>query len=200
MPDHSPAAYRKSKAVTTRWRPKFDPEHLYFVITTTAQRTHIFRRETVKRILVDGLYYISLMNHTYLYAFVVMPNHIHTIIQCPADSPPADWTRAFKTSTAQLIIRLYQVEQNHKAIESLTALVTRPKKQQYKVWEDGYLAKNVVTPNFLEQKLTYIHNNPVQPHWQLADTPEDYPWSSARYYLTEEPCIIPVRDTRELLI
>ena len=56
------------------------------------------------------------------------------------------------------------------------------------------------TPDFLEQKLTYIHNNPVQLHWQLADTPEEYPWSSARFYLREQPALIMLKDARELLI
>ena len=185
--------------MTTRWRPEFDPEHLYFVTTTTAKRTNIFQRDVVKRILADGLYYVSIMNKGQLYAFVVMPNHIHAIIQCPPDFPPADWARAFKTSTSQLIVRLHQAQQNHRALQSLRALVTRPDKQQHKVWEDGYLAKSVVTPDFCVEKSEYIHNNPVQAHWQLADAPEAYPWSSACYYLKGEPCLIPVRDVRELL-
>ena len=79
-------------------------------------------------------------------------------------------------------------------------MVTRPEKQQYKVWEDNYLAKDVFTPAVLEQKLSYIHRNPVRPHWRLADLAEDYPWSSARYYLQNEPALIPVRDARALLV
>lgn len=169
--------------MTTRWRPDFDPNHLYFITTTAADHAPVFQRDVVKRILVDALYFVSLMNRVSLYAFVVMPNHIHVIIQCPPDRPPKDWARAFKTSTAQLIVRLYQVEGNQPALDILAALVTRPNKQRYKVWEDNYLAESVFTPDFLEQKLTYIHNNPAQPHWRLADTPAEYPWSSARFYL-----------------
>ena len=140
------------------------------------------------------------MNQVQLYAFVVMPNHIHVIIQCPLDCPPKDWVRAFKTGTARLIVRQYQVENNEAALKKLAALVTRPEKQEYKVWEDGYLPKNVFTPAFLEQKLTYLHHNPMQPQWQLADAPETYAWSSARYYLKGEPAIIRVEDVRELLL
>jgi putative transposase len=186
--------------VTTRWRPDFDPNHLYFITTTAAERAHIFQRDIVKRIIVDALYFASLMNRTVLYAFVVMPNHVHAIIQCVQDLPPKVWARAFKTSAAQLIVRLYQVEQNQAALDLLASMVTRPDKQAYKVWEDGYLPKSIVTPAFLEQKLTYTHNNPVQPHWRLVDVPEDYAWSSARYYLMGEPCMIPVQDVRELLV
>jgi putative transposase len=34
----------------------------------------------------------------------------------------------------------------------------------------------------LEQKLNYIHNNPLNARWNLAKRPEDYYWSSARFY------------------
>ena len=186
--------------MTTRWRPDFDPSHLYFVTTTAENRTHIFRRDVIKRILVDALYYVSLMNKVSLYAFVIMPNHIHVIIRCLQDFPPKDWARAFKAGTSRLIVRQYQVENNLAALDALRAMVKRPKKQEYKVWEDNYLAKDVFSPAFLEQKLTYIHNNPVQPHWQLVEEPEDYFWSSARYYLCGEPALILLEDARELLI
>jgi hypothetical protein len=47
--------------------------------------------------------------------------------------------------------------------------------------------------------MNYIHNNPCQPHWNLSETAEGYLWSSARFYLTSEPCIIPIDDVREYL-
>ena len=91
------------------------------------------------------------------------------------------------------------MEGNRPALAALQRLVTRPDKQEYKVWEDGYLAKAIWTPNVLDQKLAYIHDNPVQPHWRLADAPEGYGWSSARFYLQGEPALIPLRDVGELL-
>lgn len=186
--------------MTTRWRPDFDPDNLYFVTTTAAERTRIFRRDVVKRILVDSLYYASLMNQVTLYAFVIMPNHVHVLLQCPEACPPKDWARVFKAGASRLIVRQFQVEGNERALEALRRLVTRPGKQEYKVWEDGYLAKAVWTPEVLGQKLDYIHDNPVQPHWRLAGAPEAYGWSSARFYLQGEQALIPLRDAGELLV
>jgi len=186
--------------LTTRWRPDFDPEHLYFVTTTAVNHALIFRRDVNKRILVDALYYVSLMNKVILYAFVVMPNHVHVLVQGPPDASLQGWVRAFKAGTSRLIVRQYQVEGNARALDALHAMVTRPGKQQYKVWEDNYLAKDVFTPAVLEQKLSYIHRNPVRPRWRLVDLAEEYPWSSARYYLQNEPALIPVRDARALLV
>ncbi|WP_307527875.1 hypothetical protein [Pedobacter sp. W3I1] len=36
----------------------------------------------------------------------------------------------------------------------------------------------------MEQKLDYIHNNPLQERWRLAENAEDYYWSSAKFYQT----------------
>lgn len=186
--------------MTTRWRPEFDPSQLYFITTTAPNHAHFFERDVVKRIVVDALYFVSLMNKVMLYAFVIMPNHIHVIIQCPPECPFKDWTRAVKTSTAQLIVRLHQVEGNQVALDKLAKMVARPKKQQYKVWEDGYYAENIVTTHFLTQKLNYIHNNPLQDHWRLSETPGAYPWSSARFYELGEPALIALKDVRELMV
>jgi hypothetical protein len=71
---------------------------------------------------------------------------------------------------------------------------------QYKIWEDDYNAKDIFSSDFLQQKMDYIHQNPCQPHWILSQSPEDYIWSSARFYFTEEPCIIPIDDVREILV
>ena len=186
--------------MTTRWRPEFDQKHLYFITTAIVKHAHILQRDVIKRIVVDSLHFVRLMNQAQLYALVVMSNHVHAIIQCPEEFPVSHWARAFKTSTAQLIIRQYETEANHRALALLAANVTRPDKQRYKLWEDGYLAKAVVSPDFLSQKVTYIHNNPLQPHWALADTSVNYQWSSASYYLAEEPtCLISLDDVGQLL-
>ena len=184
--------------MTTRWRPEFDPNHLYFVTTKAVQYRHLFRRDIVKRIIVDTMYSVTIMNSSTLYAFVVMPNHIHVLIQCTEDRQLDDWVRAVKSTVARLLVRQYQVEGNDTVLAWLGSQVARPEKQKHKVWEDNYLAKSVVTVKFMLQKLKYIHENPIQPHWQLAATPAVYRWSSAAFY-DGGACLIPVKDVKSLL-
>jgi len=142
---------------------------------------------------------MRLRKHFKLYAFVVMPNHIHIIIQCRAEYPLAEVVRDFKKHTADRIVRQYRAEGNQAALDFLASTVPRPEKQRHKVWEEGYDAREIFSPNFLRQKMTYSHNNPCQPHWNLAERPEDYIWSSARFYLLGEPAIIPSDNANHLL-
>ncbi len=180
-------------------RPVFDPNHLYFITTTAVDRTHLFRRDVVKRIIADSLNYMRVSGWINLHVFVIMPNHIHIIVRFLEGHTLADVMREFKKFTSKQIIRQYQAEDNHRALDFLAQAASQIPDQQYKVWQDGYDARDVFSPAFFRQKAEYIHNNPCQPHWKLAERPEQYPWSSARYYLLGEPAIIAVDDAQELL-
>ena len=50
----------------------------------------------------------------------------------------------------------------------------------FKVWQDGNEAKEIATSAFLEEKMNYIHMNPVRA--ELVGTPQEYLYSSARDY------------------
>lgn len=183
----------------TNWRPDFDASHLYFVTTAAVQRRSLFRRDTTKRLIVDCLDCMRLRNRFKLYAFVIMPNHLHLITQCSSADPLVDVVRDLKKHVADRLIRQYRAEGNHRVLDFLASAVGEPGRQQYRVWEEGYNAKDIFAPDFLRQKMTYVHDNPCQPHWNLAECPEAYIWSSARFYLLEEPTIIPVDNANPLL-
>lgn len=181
------------------WKPDFNPEYFYFVTTKAVGYLHVFQREVVKRIILDTFDCFRLRKWLKLYCFVIMPNHIHFIGQFAQDNPLADVMRDFKRQTSDRILRQLKAERNTDALGILAGQVECLEKQKHKVWEDDYNAKDVFSSEFLEQKMNYIHSNPCQPHWKLSETPEGYLWSSARFYFTEAPCIIPIDDVREAL-
>lgn len=181
------------------WRPDFRSDHLYFLTTSTVQHHHLFSRDIMKRLVVDSLDCMRLRQRLKLYAFVIMPNHLHIIVQCRAEDPLADVIRDLKKHIADRLTRQYRADGNQAVLATLASAVTRPAKQRHKVWEDGYQAKDIFTPEFLRQKMTYVHDNPCQPHWQLAERPEEYMWSSARFYLLAEPALIALDNANALL-
>ncbi|HFD87573.1 MAG TPA: hypothetical protein ENJ35_07850 [Gammaproteobacteria bacterium] len=174
------------------------PDHLYFITTAAIRHAHLFQRDVIKRILVDSLNTGRILGQFALYAFVIMPNHIHIIIQCLNGYKPQDVVREYKKATAKLILRQFEAEGNDEILEALAEVVSRTHKQQFAVWRPEYQAKPIFSRQFLLQKLTYIHNNPLQPHWRLAERPEDYVWSSARFYAGLGNALIPLSDARKL--
>jgi REP element-mobilizing transposase RayT len=176
-------------------RPLFDPTHLYFITTTTQNHAHLFAQDAVKRILVDSLHYLRTTGRIFLFTFVVMPNHPHLIVRFQDGFTLPDVLRDFKKFTSKQVARQLQVADGVSIPQS-----KRSGRQVTSIWENGYDARNVFSLEFLQQKMDYIHDNPCQPQWKLAVAPEDYAWSSARFYLAGKPAIIPVDDVREYLM
>ena len=56
------------------------------------------------------------------------------------------------------------------------------KERKYRFWQRDSLAVKIDSRIMFEQKLDYLHDNPLQSHWNLAKRPEDYFYSSARFY------------------
>jgi REP element-mobilizing transposase RayT len=180
-------------------RPEFNPDYLYFVTTSAERHVKLFGSESAARILLGSLNFLRSNGRMNLFAFVVMPNHIHFIARSGNGRTLSDILRDFKRHTARQIIRQAQTQSNQEVLRLFEEL-NQDVRQQHKVWEDGYDAREIYSPAFLEQKMDYIHYNPCQPHWQLVAVPEDYPWSTAKFYLADQPAVIPVDDVREIFL
>jgi len=60
-------------------KPNFNPDYLYFITTSTIRFIHLFKRDSIKRILLDSLHFLHTAQRMNLYVFVIMPNLVHFI-------------------------------------------------------------------------------------------------------------------------
>ena len=116
---------------SSTWPVHVDPDHLYFVTTRAVGRAHVFRRPVIKRILVDSLNVARILGQIELYAFVVMPNHVHFIVRCGDKHAPGDVVREFKKATANLILRQHEAEGNQQALDFFAAAVKPGRRQRF---------------------------------------------------------------------
>jgi hypothetical protein len=78
----------------------------------------------------------------------------------------------------------YLRETNPDLIEQLT--VKRKGKPISQFWmEGGGYDFSVYTETVIQGKMIYIHNNPVRSG--LVEVPEEWYWSSARFWLLDDP-------------
>ena len=144
----------------------------------------IFTRLNHRYTIINSLKYCQQYKGLEIFAYVLMPSHIHLICSADKGKKLSDIMRDFKTFTSKQIIdniinepesrREWLLELFRKACEHLQ------RAQEFKVWQDGYHAEIIETPKFMYQKLNYIHNNPVAD--KIVEKPEDYLFSSARNY------------------
>lgn len=72
------------------------------------------------------------------------------------------------------------MKMNDDELHQDTIVQTSDRKHQ--VWERNALRIDIYSEKVFQQKMTYIHNNPIAERWKLGRLPEDYRYSSARYY------------------
>ena len=115
-----------------------------------------------------------------IYAFVIMPNHIHLIWYINDGHKGSDVQQSFLKFTAQQIKA--DLQKNNPLL--LERFKVNAADRQYQFWERNPLSVGLYTDKVFKQKLEYIHNNPVQDKWKSAQSPEDYFYSSAKFYYT----------------
>ncbi|MGV3657950.1 MAG: transposase [Chitinophagaceae bacterium] len=122
----------------------------------------------------------------YITAFVIMPNHIHTILYFPQSNfELAKIIGNAKRFLAYEIIKKLQ-EQNKTALLNKLAFATTNREagkgQKHKVFEASFNVNEIYSSSFLHQKVDYIHHNPVCGKWNLLGDFTDYEHSSASFY------------------
>lgn len=151
---------------------------VYFWTATVKDWKRLFRPDKYKRLIVDQLIALSNRQLILLYGFVIMSNHIHLIWEPIAKNGKEMPHASFNKAVGHEIIK--DLKQNHSGV--LPYFKVNETERQYRVWQRDSLAVLMDDQKKVEQKLVYIHTNPLQGHWNLATSPEDYQWSSAEFY------------------
>jgi putative transposase len=165
---------------------KIHEGYTYYMTLTVVDWVDVFTRPVYRQIIVDSLKYCQEAKGLEIYGWVLMSNHIHLIASATKPGiTMSDILRDFKKFTSKKIVKAIQEEPTESRRQWMLhrfefAGSYNPKIKDYKFWQDGNEAKEIHTPEFFYQKLTYIHNNPVRA--EIVEHPDEYLYSSARNY------------------
>ena len=162
----------------------YDPEGLYFVTTTIVCWADIFTKESYREILLDSLKYCQMHKGLIVHAWVIMSNHTHLIISRSGTKTPGHILNDFKVYTSIEIVKsLLSGFDSRKAwllnIFAKEAKRTR-RASNYKVWRDGNHPILLDGNEMIEQRLDYLHDNPVKAG--IVFSCEEFLYSSAIDY------------------
>jgi putative transposase len=105
--------------------------------------------------------------------YVVMPDHIHLLINEPEKRDPSKVMQAIKQGFARRVLR--QARRRWQAGQG-TLFGSEPEH----VWQRRFYDFNVWSERKRIEKLRYMHRNPVARG--LVESPEQWAWSSFRAY------------------
>jgi putative transposase len=135
-------------------------EHQHFITFSCFQRRPNLGSGPARTRFERSLEWTRVRYGFIVLAYVVMPEHVHLLVTEPRSKTLATALQALKISVARR-----QTE--------------RP------FWQARYYDFNVFSTRKQVEKIRYIHRNPVSRG--LVANPEDWAWSSYRYYATGEP-------------
>jgi len=155
-------------------------KNFYFFTATVLNWKHILKPDKYKDILIESFKFLVRKNRVRIFAFVIMPNHYHTVWRINENLEKSDFQRDSMKFTGQTILR--DLKSYHKEIHNSIYVGTKDRKYQF--WERNPLSVPLCSQKVVEQKINYIHGNPIKPKWNLADEPHNYKYSSAGFYYT----------------
>ncbi|MEO1053067.1 MAG: transposase [Bacteroidota bacterium] len=155
--------------------------HVQFFTATIFKWKHLLKPAKYKQIIIDSFYYLTEKGKCSIYGFVIMPNHIHVIWKINDGYKRADVQRDFLKFTGQQI--KFDLIDNYP--DFLEKFRVDLKDRQYQFWQRNPLSIDLYSCRTIEQKLEYLHLNPLQERWDLVTSPEDYYFSSASFYETD---------------
>jgi len=153
---------------------------VYFWTDTFKDWNKFLEDDFYKRIIINCWRNLIQRNKIRVYGFVIMPNHIHVMWEMTEVNGKEMPSASFNKFTGHQFLKNLQVTQN----QHLSAYSKEEDDRDNRFWQRDPLAILMDSKKKAEQKLDYIHYNPLQAHWNLATTPEEYRWSSARFYET----------------
>jgi putative transposase len=154
--------------------------NIYFWTATINNWHQLMLDDACKQIVIDSLHFLSHKGKISVYAFVIMPNHLHLIWQTHALNGKESAQGSLLKFTAHEFKKCL-LQQN---APGLQLYKVKASNKEYEFWQRDPLAIHLRNREMALQKLHYLHNNPLADRWQLSNSSEDYHYSSARFYET----------------
>ncbi|GAB3926603.1 REP-associated tyrosine transposase [Mucilaginibacter myungsuensis] len=163
-------------------------DELYFLTMTVVDWIDVFTRKELCLDLLLSLNYCQQHKGLKIYSWCLMPSHLHLVVSVePGPNTLSDVMRDFKKFTSKKIVSSIKeiAESRREWLLRHFAYAGKfnPKIKEYQFWQEGLHPIELKTFKFIEQKINYIHNNPVEAG--MVYRAEDYVWSSAAQYAGE---------------
>ena len=157
---------------------------VYFITFAVVEWVDVFTREAYRKIFLASLQYCQEHRGLQLHSWCLMSNHVHLVLSA-ASSDISSILRDFKKFTAKAIIKAIATNPQESRREWMLAIFKRAgannsRNTHYQFWQQSNHPKELYSEAFTQQKVDYIHNNPVKAG--IVDNAAHYLYSSARDY------------------
>jgi putative transposase len=165
-------------------------EAIHFITFAVVEWVDVFTRDIYKDILLDSIRHCQAQRDLILYAWCLMTNHLHMIVSAEGNDT-SEILRDFKKYTSNKIVQAIENNPHESRREWMLRIFKEQGEKNsrntiFQFWRQDNHPVELYSPQFIFQRLNYIHNNPVEAG--IVEQPEHYLYSSARDYFHEKKC------------
>lgn len=162
-----------------------DQEALYFVTFTIVNWIDLFIRSDYKQLIIENLKYCQINKGLRLHAYCIMTSHVHLILSVEESLRLSDVIRDFKSAVSTQLRKTIQENNQESRKEWLLWMFEKAGKRNkrnsnFQLWKQDNQPIELMTNEMMDQKLEYIHQNPVKEG--IVYEAEHYVYSSAIDY------------------
>lgn len=163
-------------------------EGLYFVSFAVVEWLDVFTRNGYKDILLDSLSFCQKEKGMEIISWCIMTNHVHLIFRSIKGQNPEGILGDFKRFTSKALVKAIAENPKESRKEFLLSSFRKAAQNSsnvsnYQFWRHDNRPIELWSNKVIQQKIVYIHNNPVEAG--IVYKPEDYIYSSAIDYAGE---------------
>ena len=163
---------------------------VYFCTFSVVEWLPVFIGERSCQIIVDSLRFCHEQKQLGIDAFVIMPTHLHLIV----------FDREWKTERLQQTLTDFRkftgrcladfCSEAMPACFSGALAAAAGGDRGHRFWQATRHPEAITSERFHNQKRDYLHDNPRRKGLVLQQ--EHWRWSSARWYVSQEDCGVPI--------
>ena len=164
------------------------PNNIHFVTTSCYNRLPLFSSDDMKAIFIQAVIRVRNKYGFKLFGYVIMPEHVHLLIQTENDKTVSDVMREVKQMCAFNVLQILKRNKTKSLLEKLRKSTGRDTENKYSFWKPRFYDFNIYTVKKFKEKLDYCHKNPVTRG--LVNDPSKWRFSSyINYYLNDNSVI-----------
>ena len=161
-----------------------DKQQAYFVSFATVRWIDVFTRSNYSDRIVESIKYCQVEKGLMVYAWCIMPSHVHLVIGTK-DQPMQNILRDMKSFTSRKIKEEIKNHPKESRREWLLWMFEQAGKanrnnKEWQLWQQHNHPIELSSNKIIDQKLEYLHYNPVVAGY--VESPEHWMYSSARNY------------------
>jgi REP element-mobilizing transposase RayT len=138
----------------------YNPGNTYFITSSILNWTKIFTTEKYFDILIEAIKYNQEQKSLEIFAYVIMKDHFHLI--CRAEKL-VNVISSIKSYSAKQIIKQLKEDDKGEVLKIFEDNKIQYKTdRQYQVWQEGFHPQEIFGDSMFQQKMNYIHFNPVK--------------------------------------